>query len=181
MKELYKEVLEKHGAVISEIEEAVILHHIDKITNYTKSHLERLEECLDYWCQVYEVTKSEVRSRSRKRELAEVRSIVTWIIRNEMLGFRWTYKSIGKVFNRDHTTAIHSMKVVDGLIKYDGFIRDMVMKYLDQIGYITEWNRDERTLKWSKQIDLSGENAELTENAVLLPSEELSPVDGATA
>lgn len=178
MNKMYQEVLKKHKVMLTDLEEAIILHHIGKMTFQTISKTQKIDQCLDYWCHKYSVEKYDVKSKSRKREVAEVRMIVTWIVRNDILGFRWSFASIGQVFGRDHSTAIHYCRIVNDLITFDGHFRDNIMEYLKEIGYVPKWNWETKELTWDKPIDLEStvleQNHEINENAVFFPSEELS-------
>jgi chromosomal replication initiator protein len=57
----------------------------------------------------FKVTVQELRSKSRKKEVAFPRQVAMYLAR------KYTEQSladIGKAFNRDHSTVLHSIKVV---------------------------------------------------------------------
>lgn len=53
------------------------------------------------------ITPEQMRSMSRKRDIIEARAIAVSLIRYHV---GCTYSDIGAMFNRDHTTALHSHK-----------------------------------------------------------------------
>lgn len=174
----YQVILKMHEPLLGKLEEAVITHHMKFMEKRVVSDIVKLEECVDYWCEIYNADKSQVRSKSRLRRLSEVRNFVFWSVRNGVLGFTWTLKSCGEIFDRDHTTAIHGLKVMDDLIKYDGNVRDKLMNYLGELGYVSHWDYSEKILTWEAEIPPSeadiDPNTELSEKVILEPSHGLS-------
>ena len=61
-------------------------------------------------CRKYGVTRSELESTSRKKELTQPRHLCIYLIR-EVTGM--SLPQIGKIFNRDHTTVLNSTNAID--------------------------------------------------------------------
>lgn len=57
---------------------------------------------------------------NRKRDLVDARTVYSKVLRDR----GYTFETIAKSINRDHTTVIHYMKSIDSLITYDKGIRD---------------------------------------------------------
>ena len=62
-------------------------------------------DIIDCACHVLNVNRTDVLSKSRKRELVECRQIAIGLIR---INSQSTLKNIGKMFNRDHSTIIYA-------------------------------------------------------------------------
>ncbi|MBQ8398128.1 MAG: chromosomal replication initiator protein DnaA [Clostridia bacterium] len=61
-------------------------------------------------CRKYGVTRSDLESTSRKKELAQPRHLCIYLIR-EVTGM--SLPQIGKIFNRDHSTVINSVNAIE--------------------------------------------------------------------
>lgn len=61
-------------------------------------------------------TKEEVISKSRTQDLTAIRMVAMWALRRNT---EITLKTIGNLFNRDHTTVIHACQTVERLISAD--------------------------------------------------------------
>lgn len=68
----------------------------------------------EFICKQYKLSCSELQSRSRKRVLTFPRQVAMYLCR---MHTEQSLSEIGKEFNRDHSTVLHSIKVVDGLSK----------------------------------------------------------------
>lgn len=55
----------------------------------------------------------EITSKSRVQDVVAIRMVAMWALRRNT---PITLKSLGKLFNRDHTTVIHACQTVDRLI-----------------------------------------------------------------
>lgn len=78
----------------------------------TSPHEETLERILTY----HNVTMDQMKGKNRKRELVMARQICMAALH---LCHRWTLDKTAKLFNRDHTTAIHSIQSVKNLAETD--------------------------------------------------------------
>ncbi len=61
-------------------------------------------------CRKFGVSRADLESTSRKKELAQPRHLCIYLIR-EVTGM--SLPQIGKIFNRDHTTVINSVNAID--------------------------------------------------------------------
>jgi chromosomal replication initiator protein len=66
----------------------------------------------EFVCKQYNVSAKELQSRSRKRSLAFPRQVAMYLCRKHTED---SLADIGREFNRDHSTVLHSIKVVTGL------------------------------------------------------------------
>jgi chromosomal replication initiator protein len=84
----------------------------------------------DTICRHYRVTKEEIRSKSRKRSIAWPRQVAMYLSR------RYTESSlevIGRAFNRDHATVLHSVKRITTQMEQSGKLRDQVEFLRDRL------------------------------------------------
>ena len=63
------------------------------------------------------IEKYELDSKSRKRENVWRRAIIT----HELRSLNWSFESIGLLFNRDHSTMVHSKRRYDSDLPYSDF------------------------------------------------------------
>lgn len=68
-------------------------------------------------CYVLNVSIEDIIGKTRKREVVEARYIAIGIIFNS--NDRITKVNIGKIFNRDHSTVIYSLRIFDDLLSCD--------------------------------------------------------------
>ncbi len=79
---------------------------------------------LSYICNIFNTTKKELLSKSQKRRLVNIRAICYAYLYNSTT---LTLQTIGRKFNRDHTT------VLNGLSKHQNWIDTDDRDYLDLI------------------------------------------------
>jgi len=91
-------------------------------------------DIVDFVCEVLNITRKDLLSNSRKRELAEGRFIAIGIMREEKSCL--SLKAIGRFFGgRDHSTIIYSSKIYNDLYGTDrDFTKkvDKVKEYLSK-------------------------------------------------
>lgn len=74
----------------------------------------------------FKVSLDEMQSKTRKRSVAFPRQVAMYLSRKHTED---TLADIGKVFKRDHSTVMHSIKVVSGLSRRDNSVSAQ-LKYL---------------------------------------------------
>lgn len=82
-----------------------------------------LESIRDFIAVQFKVPVKEMLSKTRRKEIAFPRQLSMYLSRKlteQSLG------DIGKAFNRDHSTVVHSIKVINDAIARDGSIRGQV-------------------------------------------------------
>ncbi len=95
---------------------------IKDILNEQMSTPVTIDKIITHVSRVYNVSVSDIRGKSRKREVSEARQMSMYIIK-EVCGL--TMAEIGKEFNgRDHSTVVHSINNVSQRLKTDSFYRD---------------------------------------------------------
>lgn len=71
---------------------------------------------MEICCNYFGVTEKEVRGWRRFRRIVTARQVFFYLLKKFT---KLTLTGIGKEFNRDHTTIIHSIKTVNGFIQID--------------------------------------------------------------
>lgn len=76
------------------------------------------EHYIDIVCKYFGTTKDIILKKNRNRDLVKIRNICIYFIRRRT---NMSVIKIGKIFNRDHTSILHSWGVVNGQLssKFD--------------------------------------------------------------
>lgn len=81
--------------------------------------------------KIFGITKDQIKSRDRHRDIVEARHAFCYVARFE---FSHSLKRIGKEINRDHTSIIHSTDAFGMLIQTDcGNIRDKYKQLIEEV------------------------------------------------
>lgn len=95
--------------------------------DYIKKHEEEIttnvEKIIGAVSNFYGVESSDVKGRSRLAHLVKARQIAMYLARS-LMGL--SFPSIGRVFDRDHTTALYSFEKVMDLIEQDDSLKNQV-------------------------------------------------------
>lgn len=87
----------------------------------TKEQLQNL--VIENTCAEFGITQANLKTVCRKRNLVEARQIIMFVLWET---HNYTLSSIGKIFNRHHTTVIHSKDNIIDLMEFDEIIRSRV-------------------------------------------------------
>ena len=73
--------------------------------------------------QYYKLGVDLIKGKSRKREIVKARFIAIYLIRSDT---DFTLSAIGRMFNRDHSTILYSIRIINNTLtlKYDTDISD---------------------------------------------------------
>jgi hypothetical protein len=108
------------------------------------------EQLLSIVSQVTGVGQSEIMSNSRNRQVCAAKQLYAHFLRNK---FNLLFKQISNIMKNDHTTVIHSVKVVENMI----WIKDeKTLGYINEINHCLmnlEWFNLSRKLKVNVPID----------------------------
>jgi chromosomal replication initiation ATPase DnaA len=74
-----------------------------------------------------------IKSKTRERQIVCARQFAIWKVYTELYSHGYTLHMIADVFNRDHTTVLHSVKVVNGMLKFNDPIFAKINYYYNQI------------------------------------------------
>ena len=79
----------------------------NKYEKYKNASMEVVSKIVDKVCAKYQISKHDVFSKGRTSEVVRARSIVYNILHEQ---YNVSISSMGRVFNQDHTTVLHSLK-----------------------------------------------------------------------
>ena len=88
--------------------------------------VDRIFSChrlIEIVCKKTGIDIKDLKGKSRKREIVEARQLAFYILKKNT---RLPFAVIGGMLNRDHTTVIHSIKVVTALKETD---KEYISKY----------------------------------------------------
>jgi hypothetical protein len=74
------------------------------------------------YCKRVDITKEQLFSKSRKRDLVEKRMVLSYTLRKS-LGM--TYQQIGKSLDKNHASIIHSIKNIENFLAVYPHIREL--------------------------------------------------------
>lgn len=96
---------------------------VPKSTNRDRSKLFRVydpEIIINSSCEYFNIKLATIQGKSQKREFVFPRQAIMYFL-TEYTDL--TYKIIGNIFNRDHTTVIHSKDTIKDLVTTDDDVR----------------------------------------------------------
>lgn len=102
---------------------------VPKSTNRDRSKLLRVfdpEIAIKTICEHFGLTMDELNVKCKKRDLVFPRQVIMYFLTEYT---DMTYKQIGDLFNRDHTTAIHSKDTIKDIMSTD----EKVMARIDEL------------------------------------------------
>jgi chromosomal replication initiator protein len=91
-----------------------VMRAVRDLIRNSDSFMPAPEIIIEETSKCYGVAMSDIMSTSRTKEVAIARQVAMYIIRQQT---KLSLPEIGRVFGRDHTTVIHSLEKVEGLIK----------------------------------------------------------------
>ena len=89
-----------------------------------------LDKIFNAICQKYDVKKADLTGPRRTKELALVRHITIYLIRNIT---DMSLPNIGKIFNRDHSTVLSSISMIEGKVNTDSMFALEINELTKQI------------------------------------------------
>ena len=96
-----------------------------------KSEKDKIDRIFDAVCRRYRVEREELCGKKRNDNIAKARHTCIYLIRH-MTGL--SLSDIGKIFSRDHTTVIASVRYVEGQIESVPGVESEVNELLSEIG-----------------------------------------------
>ena len=91
---------------------------------FVKSEI--IENLITKVCKHNRITKEELMSKSRIREVAEARQIIMYILRRN---YNLSFVKIASIFGKTHATVLHSTNKIKDIMSYDNEF-NLMIKYL---------------------------------------------------
>ena len=120
----YKELLDK------ETDEATVNRAMQDILKGSNEYIPTPEAILSYVSRYYQLEESVVKGPQRARDAVVARQIAMYLIRTMT---NLSQDNIGKLFNRDHSTVIHSIAQVEQKMKKDPTFAETVKELKSNI------------------------------------------------
>lgn len=93
--------------------------------------MEYMQNVLDLVESEYEVNEAMIKNADRKREVVEARQILFYILKTSR--FYFSFKELGRLFNRDHTSVMHAVNKVKDLQQVDLEFKEKLNKILPKV------------------------------------------------
>ncbi|MEG1752063.1 MAG: chromosomal replication initiator protein DnaA [Clostridia bacterium] len=90
------------------------------------------EDIVSATCEYFNISDAEIKGKKKSRECVEPRMIAIYLI-GELLGIPLI--SIGKVFNRDHTTIIHARDKITEQLKTDSRLKTIISDIKSKLNF----------------------------------------------
>ena len=85
--------------------------------------LGNIDHIINVVCDMFEITTDDVKSSSRQRIYTEPRQIIIYFLRQKT---ELSFKMIGEMFKRDHSTIIYSCQFIESAMSVDKKFRAKV-------------------------------------------------------
>jgi chromosomal replication initiation ATPase DnaA len=85
------------------------------------------------FCSITGLTMEQLSSKTRKREIAQLRQILIWILSCKKKQLNLSYTDIGDMFNRDHSTVIFCKNKMDGYIQVNDKVATLALDIYSKI------------------------------------------------
>tara|TARA_R100000951_G_scaffold115614_2_gene124272 strand:+ start:33 stop:488 length:456 start_codon:yes stop_codon:yes gene_type:complete len=138
--EVYKDIVRRWSHELDDLKRAVAIHEIDKYREEVTSKIASVNELIEYVCRARNIDKKALLGRARKRSLVETRQVIWYLLNKRVVGPRLTFVELGRLFFKDHATALWGASKIEGLLPYDGGLRDEVMMIANNFGVSSNWD-----------------------------------------
>ena len=102
---------------------------------YKSANMETVNKVIDRVCKICLVSKHDIFSKGRTRDVVRARSILYNLLHES---YDVSISSMSRVFNQDHTTIIHSVKTIEKLKVENSEINNGINYLKNQIMYKSE-------------------------------------------
>ena len=79
---------------------------------------QKMQIIINEVCNHFQVTDKQLKTESHKRQFTEPRFTIFYFARQHT---KLSHAAIGMYYGRDHSSVIHGVRLIKGLIKYNGF------------------------------------------------------------
>ncbi len=100
----------------AEMDTDTLMRALHELLRDKDSFMPSPDAIIEETSKCYGIEVSDIMSASRTKEIATARQVAMYIIRSIT---QLSLPEIGRIFGRDHTTVLHSIEKVEGLIKTD--------------------------------------------------------------
>jgi chromosomal replication initiation ATPase DnaA len=95
-----------------------------------KAEPEKVNVWLDIFAVKHNLKTQDLSGLCRLAQIVTARHVAMWFLKNNT---PFSYKAIGEIFNRDHSTALHAYRKIENLLE----IGDQMSKFSVDIAHLT--------------------------------------------
>tara|TARA_R110000782_G_scaffold32849_1_gene79847 strand:+ start:93 stop:578 length:486 start_codon:yes stop_codon:yes gene_type:complete len=147
--DIYTEVNERVD--LTDIEKAIKAHALNRYRDRLESEIATVDTLINHVCSLRGVSRQALLGGTRKRNMVETRQIIWFLLRERVVNKKITLSELGKIFNRDHATALYGIGNIEKLLSIDSEIREVVMMTANYFGRTTNWDNNNKILTISKE------------------------------
>ena len=152
-KEIYDHIKRELAPHLTELQRAVLMHEVEQYREKIGHNLKTdITEWITAVCQKYELEVEALAVKSRRVHLVLPRQIIMWGLLSGVVPNQLTMDAVGKLFGRDHSTALYSRKKIDDLLDADAELREIVMQLVNQFGWRCNWDTTTRTFTMQHSV-----------------------------
>jgi chromosomal replication initiator protein len=99
---------------------------------FAMSYKIKSEDVVDAVCEIYCITVEDVVGKSRKREIAEARHVISWVLVKKM---GMTLSEVGRTFlgGRHHTTVISSLNKFNNIYETEEAFKSKINELIERL------------------------------------------------
>ena len=94
---------------------------------------ERITKIINRVCKATGVSYDILKSKNRSIDIRTARQYAIWRIHKEVYGMGYSLKAIGQLFDRDHSTVLHTVKAINELKDVHDFLFIQINKRYEEL------------------------------------------------
>jgi len=94
---------------------------------------ERITKIINRVCKATGFSYDILKSKNRSIDIRTARQYAIWRIHKEVYGMGYSLKAIGQLFDRDHSTVLHTVKAINELRDVDDFLFTQINKRYEEL------------------------------------------------
>ena len=133
-KELQKELLD--ALDLANAYSGLEVDHLKAIINGQVDYYfldERITKIINRVCKATGFSYDILKSKNRSIDIRTARQYAIWRIHKEVYGMGYSLKAIGQLFERDHSTVLHTVKAINELKDVHDFLFTQINKRYEEL------------------------------------------------
>jgi chromosomal replication initiation ATPase DnaA len=94
---------------------------------------ERITKIINRVCKATSFSYDILKSKNRSIDIRTARQYAIWRIHKEVYGMGYSLKAIGQLFDRDHSTVLHTVKAINELKDVHDFLFIQINKRYEEL------------------------------------------------
>ena len=133
-KELQKELLD--ALDLANAYTGLEVDHLKNVINGQVDYYfldERITKIINRVCKATGFSYDILKSKNRSIDIRTARQYAIWRIHKEVYGMGYSLKAIGQLFERDHSTVLHTVKAINELKDVHDFLFVQINKRYEEL------------------------------------------------